>query len=245
MTQTLAEKIGAEAPEQSVRFANILIYGGPGVGKTFLEGTAGSAKETGPIIIADIEGGTITCRGMKGVEVVQIRTMKQFDDLVENLANDTTGYYKAMGVDGVTEFQKLDMKTVMAEQKTKKPETTDIYVPSPREWGKSGDRIRDALRKVRDLEMHVIVTALEAQDTDEQTSITTYFPAIPGKLKNELAGFFDIVGRLESKNKPNTTEVTRFLQTIRTTKVVAKDRFSALPQPMENPTIPAIWELIK
>lgn len=247
MTATLSEKLGAKPPSMSVEFATMLWYGDPGTGKTRLLGTAGADKRLSPIIIADIEGGVITLRNMPGIEVVQIRTMQQFEDLINALANDTTNYYKSFGCDGITELQKLDMGTVMqaAKKNAKNPENVDIDVPSPREWGKSGERLRRILRTARDLQMHTFFTALEAQTTDEQTDVTRYHPSIPGKLKNELSGFFDVVGRLEAKSVPGKPgEVIRTLQTAKTNKVAAKDRFDVLPQVMENPTIPAMWDLI-
>lgn len=247
MSTTLREKFGAKPPDQSVEFANLLIYGDPGVGKTRLAGTAGDGEDTGPAIIADVEGGVITLRKQKSVEVVQIRTMKQFESLVNALADDSEGYYKTFILDGITELQKLDMGTVMkeAKAKAKNPDNVDIFVPSPREWGISGERLRMILRVARDLKMHTIFTALEAQETDQQTDITRFYPSIPGKLKNELSGFFDIVGRLEAKSVPGKPgEVIRTLQTAKTNRVAAKDRFDVLPAVMENPTIPEIWKLI-
>lgn len=247
MTQTLAEKLGAKPPELSVEYATMLWYGDPGTGKTKLLGTAGADPRLSPIIIADIEGGVITLRKMPGIDVVQIRTMAQFEKLINDLANDSTNYYKSLGVDGITELQKLDMRTVMKEAKlkAKNPENINEDVPSPREWGISGERIRRICRAARDLPMHTFFTALEAQETDPQTDLTRYYPSIPGKLKNELSGFFDVVGRLEAKSVPGKPgEVMRTLQTAKTNKVAAKDRFDILPQLMENPTIPAMWDII-
>lgn len=242
---TLQTRLGAMPPDVLIKWFNFLVYGEPGAGKTRLIGTAGASKLLGPVIIADVEGGTLTLRKMPGVDVVKIRTMSQFEKLVNDLANDTSKYYKTFGVDSVTELQKLDMETVMGEQFKKKPETTDIYVPSQREWGKSGSRMREILRAARDLEMHTIVTAMEAQETDDQTGITKYYPSIPGKLKSEIAGFFDVVGRLEAKPTPgNNAVIVRTLQTAKTNKVVAKDRFDCLPQLIEDPTLPKMWEVI-
>src|SRR6266404_6819638 len=234
---SIVAKLGAKPPDQSVKYATILIYGDPGVGKTRLMGTAGDSDLMGPIIIADVEGGVITLRKQKNCEVVQIRSIDQFEKLVNDLANDTTCHYKTFGLDGITELQKLDMDTVMkvAKRDARNPDNVDIDVPSPREWGKSGNRLRRILRTARDLEMHTIFTALEAQETDQQTDVTRFYPSIPGKLKNELSGFFDVVGRLEAKSVPSKPgEVMRTLQTAKTSRVAAKDRFDVLPQIMEN-----------
>ncbi len=209
-----------------------------------LSGTAGGSKLTGPALLLDVEGGTLTLRHMKGIDIVKANTLQTVNDTINTLANDASGYYKTFILDSITELQKLDMAWVMEEQRKKKPET-DVDVPSQREWGKSGNHMRNILRAARDLPMHVIVTALEAHEQDDTTNITRYFPSIPGKLRGEIPGFFDIVGRLEAKAVPGKMgEINRTLQTAKTARVIAKDRTGVLPALIENPTIPDMWEVI-
>ena len=83
-----------------------------------------------------------------------------------------------------------------------------------------------------------------ASEKDEQTGIVQYFPMFPGKLRGEIPGYFDIVGFLTSKEDRNGEVVTRKLQVTKTTKVVAKDRTSALDPVVDDPTIPMMWEAI-
>lgn len=239
--------LDVKSPQESITYVNELIYGDPGVGKTYLLGTCADSKEFSPFLLIDVEGGALTLHDRQDIDVVQVRKMKQVEDTINNLYKNP-GYYKAAGLDSGTELQKLDMRTVMKEQYDKKPETTDIYVPSQREWGKSNERIRMIIRAFRDLPMHTFVTCLAIGQIDERTNKTTYMPSLPGKLKSEIAGFFDIVGYMRSKDERNDAgevEIVRTLQVVKTDNVVAKDRTNKLGQVIKNPSVPMMWELIQ
>lgn len=233
-------------PEQSIDWFNLLLFGDPGVGKTHLLGTAADDSRTSPVLILDVDGGITTVRN-KQVEVVQIRTMKQLQDVANNLYNHNDDYYKTVCIDTGTELQKLDMAYVMSEAKRKasNPDKIEEYVPSPREWGISGERMRLIVRTFRDLPMNFIMTA-HLNEAQLDTGGSKAYPSIPGKLRNELAGFFDIEGyyKTVSKKDGDKVTITRELQTLGTDKVQAKDRFTALGDLMINPTIPMIYEAI-
>lgn len=221
------------------------MYGEPGAGKTRFGGTAADHPATSPLLVVDVEGGTATLRG-KDVDVVQVRSMSQIEEIHKELANDTTNYYKTVFIDSLTELQKLDMRTVMLEQWNKKPESTDVYVPSQREWGKSGERVRMVVRAFRDLKMNTIVSALLNSDKDDKTGLVTYYPSLPGKLRSEIPGFFDVVGLLTTytDTTDGVTSIERQLQVVKTERVSAKDRFSALGTIVQKPTMPMLWDMI-
>jgi hypothetical protein len=193
------------------------------------------------MLLIDIEGGTLTLR-RRNIDVVQVRNMKQIEAVHNEIANDTERYYKTVGIDSLTELQKLDMRTVMMEQYNKKPDSTDMFVPSQREWGKSGERVRMIVRAFRDLPVNTIVTALMSSDKDERSGITSFFPSFPGKLRSEIPGFFDVVGLLTTFNEDGG--VHRQLQFAKTQRVVAKDRTDSLGETMIDPSIPLMWERI-
>ena len=197
------------------------------------------------MLLIDIEGGALTLRG-KNVDVVQARSMKQVQQVQNMLVKQAEPYYKTVIIDSGTELQKLDMRTVMMEQYNKRPDTTDIYVPSQREWGKSGERMRMIIRSFRDLPCNVIITALLAQDKDEKTGINSVFPSFPGKLRSEVPGFFDIVCLLRAVSEKEGDEVSiiRTLQVVKTDRVIAKDRTDTLANLIRNPTLPDLWETI-
>lgn len=223
----------------------MLIYGEFGAGKTYFGGTAADSPDTAPVLVVDVEGGTMTLRG-RNIDVVQVRRMKDLEHIHDTIAADIHRYYKTVIIDSLTELQKLDMRTVMKQQHDKKPDTTDIYVPSQREWGKSGERVRMIIRAFRDLPVNTIVTALLTELKDERTGAVSFHPSLPGKLRAEVPGFFDIVGLLSTytEKEDNKEVVHRQIQFAKTAKVAAKDRTNALGDVMKNPTIPMLWEKI-
>ena len=239
---TIREKLGVMTPAESIEHLSLLIYGEPGAGKTFLAGTAQDHPDTSPVIIFDIEGGVTTLRRRQDIDVIQIRSIKELEVKLNELANDTSGHYKTVVIDSLTELQKLDMHDIMQEQYQKKPDTTDKDVPSQREWGKSGEHVRKIVRFTRDLPMNSIFTALSMVDKDEG-GVVTYYPDLPGKLRIHIPGFVSIVGFLTANEEKG--EILRRLQVAKTRRVIAKDRTDSLGQLIESPTIPLMWEKIQ
>lgn len=240
----IRDLLGVQAPGESITWLNVLPYGDPGVGKTMFCGTAQDHPETSPALLLDVEGGSITLRRRADLDVVQIRTMKQIEDVHKHLFKQSELYYKTVIIDSLTELQKLDMRTVMQDQFNKKPDTTNIYVPSQREWGMSGERMRMIVRAFRDLPCNTIMTCLAQVEKDDKTSVTSYRPSLPGKLGFEIPGFFDIVGYMRAVDSGGDEGIIRTMQVAKTEKVVAKDRTDSLDQLIRSPSIPLMWEVI-
>lgn len=248
--------LGVGPPAEILRWINSLFYGDPGAGKTHLLGTAMDHPALRPMLLLDIEGGALTLRKRTDLDVLQIRTMKKLEETIQDLqksVKDGEMYYKCVGLDGITELQKLDMRWVMkeAKRKARDPEKVDLNVPSQREWGISNERVRLVVRALKDLDCHFLATAfiseVRKENKSEGTSkVVKIRPSLPGKLASEVPGFFDIVGLLQAKSREQggEIEVIRTLQTIPTEMVIAKDRFNALPALMEHPSLPLIWETI-
>lgn len=246
ITTNIRDLLEAQSPAESISWINELDYGDPGAGKTYKLGTG--PDEFYPMLLIDVEGGTMTLRNTtKKIDVIQARSMKHIKEVHDTLKLENDGYYKSVGLDSLTEMQKLDMQTVMKEFYDKDPDKTDIDVPNQRAWGKSGERVRRRVREFRDLPMHFFATAHAAEREDERTSKMILYPSLPGKLRGELAGFFDIVGYLravEERKEDNTVEIVRVLQVVKTDRVIAKDRTGALGDVLRNPTIEMMWEMI-
>lgn len=229
----------------AIEYLNMLVYGEPGVGKTFLCGTAQDHPMTSPILFLDVEGGTVTLRKRKDVDVIQLRSLEQLSDIHENLRVNNDSYYKTVIIDSLSEMADLDMREVMKKMMRDardRGKERDPDVPDKREWGIVRTHTRRIVRAFKDLPMNTIMTALLLQDKDDLTGATTFYPSLSGKLKQEIPGFFDVVGYMSSQ--VNREETLRTIQFLKTKKVTAKDRTSSFGAYLDNPTIPMMWELL-
>src|SRR4051794_26223814 len=116
MTSTLAEKLGVTTPG-STEWINVLIFGDPKVGKTRLVSTAQDHPDTSPLLLLDIEGGTITIRHRKDIEVVTVRTIAEFQAKLNLLQQAAMGIeefpYRTVAIDNMSELQALDLIPIM------------------------------------------------------------------------------------------------------------------------------------
>lgn len=206
------------------------------------------------MLFIDIEGGTKTIRQLHP-NVRRIRVKDEFDDkgvlkksawmrlqeVYEDLRRENK--YKTIVVDSLTEAYKVSMYSVMAGTVRKDPER-DLDIPAQRDWGKSSEQIRRMVRAFRDLDCHVIFTALENQNKDQMTGKVTITPSLPGKLAFEIPAFLDIVLYLYTKVEGELKEVHRFILSDNTEKHIAKDRSGRLPLTLKDPTLAAIAELV-
>jgi len=236
----IRETLNVRPPDDITDFLSIIAYGPPGVGKTTFAGTAEDAQETAPVILLDIEGGTVTLRKRKNLDVVRIRSTEELVAVHAKLLTENDGYYKTCIIDSLTELQKLDMVDIMKELIQKRPDL-DPDVPSQREWGKSIEHMRRIVRGFRDLPMNTIFTCLSIVDKDNNGNVT-YTPSLPGKLKMEISGFVDVVGYMTATIEDGVP--VRRMQFAQTQKVIAKDRTASLGDVVDNPTMPMLWDMM-
>lgn len=227
-----------------------MIYAEWGAGKTFLAATAQDCKAISPCLHLGFEQGLLTVAYRKDYDAKEIRTIDDLEKAVNLLDADVRSdkpYYKTLIMDNATELQTLDKDTIMRTTKrlARDPDKVDIDIPSPREWGKIKSRLRRAVTGVRDMPINTIWTAWRAEDYNESTNITSYYPNVQGSIKTELGGYFDIVGYLTFKKTGDT--VTRYLQIQGTDRVKAKwrNRPPEVPDVLENPTMEMIYDYVQ
>ena len=244
MSTAFAEKIGAKPAAEVIQHFNMLIYGEFGTGKTHFIGTAQDHPLTAPVLLLDIEAGSTTLRKRTDVEVVRVTSMTKLIELYDELEKDAQSgkpTYNTIGIDSLTELQKLDMNDIMRAV-VKRDSDRDPDVPSMREWGKSNNHIRQIVRKFRDLPYNVIFTALLARDQDDSSGAVRYGPDLPGKLKGQVPGFLDLVGYLHTVTEND--EIERRLLVQSTQKYAAKDRLGVGGPVIQNPDVSLLFNAI-
>lgn len=244
----LRESLQVKPPDEIVNQLNLLVYGEPGVGKTYLAGTADDDPRTSPVLYLGCGDGSITTiRNRASIDAKEVRSITQLEEIYNTLYHSIDPvtnriYYSTVIIDPITEVTDLDMRTIMKAAYQQNPERVDIDVPSPREWGKNRNHTRLIVRAFRDLPCHTIVTA-QLGTSQEEGQPMKYFPGFAGKLKTEIPGLMDVVGYLYAD--ATTGETVRKMQVVGTRRVQAKDRTARLGNMVENPTIPMLWDMIQ
>lgn len=231
-------------PSAESAFLNMMIYGGSGAGKTLLAGTAVMVKEMSPIFVIDAEEGSFTLNALTEysdqIEVVSMREWKRMQAVYNDLYTGKHPF-KTVVIDSGTEIQQLAMNDVLGAD----GKVLDIGItPEFRDWYKNTEQIRRMVRAFRDLPMHTIVTALEMDYQDPRTKVQMKRPAFSNKLSQQIPAFFDTVFYLYVKEVSGNEPNRRFCLTDKTDRVVAKCRAQGVPQVIENPTMPVIYDYL-
>jgi phage nucleotide-binding protein len=230
------EKVSQKAP-----YVNMLIYGESGVGKTLLAGSSDAVPSMRRVLIIDVEGGTLTLRDKyPNVEAVRVKNWQEMQNVYDALYLGTHGF-NTIVIDSLTEVQKLSMDSVM-RRLVAEHEERDADVPGLREWNINLEQTRKFVRAFRDLPTNTIFTALAQSDKNTRTGAIKRKPSLSGKVKDEVAGFLDIVVYLYIKEIDQ--ENVRMLLCGQTEDTVAKDRSNALPMTIQNPTMDSVWQCL-
>lgn len=231
--------IPIEKVSQKDPLVNMLIYGESGVGKTLLAGSADDVPAMRQVLFIDVEGGTLTLKNKyPNIKSVRVKTWHDMQAVYDELYKNNHGF-TTLVIDSLTEIQKLSMSTVMRKL-VDDHEERDADVPGIREWGINIEHTRKFVRAFRDLPVNTIFTALVQSEKNNRTGAMKRKPSLNGKVKDEVAGFLDIVVYLYIKEIDQANK--RMLLCSQTEDTVAKDRSNSLPQTIENPTMSAIWE---
>lgn len=224
---------------------NELFYGDGGTGKT----TALAAMANlGPIVMINAESG-IKKRPLAklGVNVDNISVFPEpgqpltFDALEElywELKEEAeAGSIVGVGWDSITEIHKVLLKDVIDKRVAKAERTgrgdTDPFFTDRSDYGVMTEQVRLLVRRYRDLPCHFGATALERRDIDDDGAVV-YRPSLTPALSLDVYGYMDIVCHT-SVEIHGGEDV--YVGTFRPTgKYRAKDRFSAMPRRLPDPS---------
>lgn len=256
----------AEAKE----WTNTLVYGDFGTGKTTLAASAEDVAEMRDVLLLNVEAGERAIAHRHGIDAIDISNYAQFartheylrlhckardagdieylkklEGVVKGTIPETPKQYRTVILDSLTEIQKYCMYSLINVDLQSYVLDMEPDHPLYAQWNKSTEMIRLLVRTFRDLPMHVIMVCSRTQGQDEKKQFHSK-PALPGKLANEVQGFFDTVGYLVASPPTDTQPVRRRLYLEPGKTFQAKNRFHGFTESfMDEPTMTKLNALAK
>lgn len=160
---------------------NIMIYGGPGVGKTKIIGTLPS-----PLIISS-ERGNLTLRELN-IPVAYIENGKDLKEIHAKLLQDKGQTFKSVALDSMTDI----VQTMLGVAKGLNADPRKAYF-------EVGELAIMWMKKFRDIpKIHKYFVAQLGQIKDDVTGATRFAPHFPGRsIVQDAPYLFDILASAE------------------------------------------------
>lgn len=235
-------------PAEIKRMPKFLIYSRNKKGKTTFGLSAGVDKT----LIIDPENGTDEMRS-KNPHVWPIDKWEDIDDALNYLRFEDHPYQWVV-VDGLTKLSNMSLKYVMKLQEERSLDRIPGMVQQ-RDYGKSGELMKDMLTRFHAMPMGVVFTAQERQDgayddnddDDAEEAAVAYVPDLPRGVRGVANSLVDVIGRLYVVNLDSEPpKAERRLWIGESVKYDTGYRSDfALPPMVRNPSIPKLVRLMR
>lgn len=236
-------------PADIVRMPKILVYSRNKKGKTTL-GISAGVEQT---LVIDPEHGSDEMK-TKNPHIWHVDRWEDMDD-VTNYLRFTDHPFKWVVVDGLTKLSNMSLKYVMKMQEEKSLDRQPGMVQQ-RDYGKSGELMKDMLTRFHNMPMGVVYTAQERQDgayddsedEDSEEAEVAYIPDLPRGVRGVANSLVDVIGRLYvvklTDSEPPTTERRLWIgESVKYDTGYRSD--FVLPDMLRKPTIPRLVRLMR
>lgn len=241
---------------------NILIYGDPGAGKTYLAGTAQDVPEMQNVHFFNIDGGLMTLASRGGdITATDIHSVDELEREFFKMANHDPEYegVKTVVIDNISELQTLALEEAATREfavrvkKDKNYTIDEIYLE---DYGVAGKKLARILRGFRDLPLNVIYLAHKKDKMRKgMNTLEASMPNLTDKLSTAVCGYMDMVGYLYTadeqveRNGQCVAEMHRYMLTQPMNNYVAKIRNDKIAKRLgafiKDPTFTQIFDACK
>ncbi len=256
-----------ETTQRRERYLKLLIYGNYGVGKTTLACTANAVPSMANVLMINAEAGDLSVAEFEGIDEVTVQDFRTLGRINEFLkqhceARDTGDdkkliameanlrsvdekdikeprRYNTVILDSLTELESYCMNQLLGISDTTRLDD-EVQSAEWSEYKKNHTMMQRVVRAFRDLPLHVIFTAAEQYQQDENKRYK-YSPDLTGKLSKKIQGFMDMVGYYAVGVEGETTIRRLYVSPSPKGKYDAKHRYAAFKKDFfTNPTIKSI-----
>lgn len=231
----------------------LLLYGRPGVGKTYLAAEANDHPALAPALFLNFEGGLMSVVGRGDIDAVDISSISDLEQVYLTIRDGKNGTdrYKTIVIDSASELYNKSLEEAI-QGRTRNRSVDKIEIG---DYGKASYQVHRLFRAFRDLDRNIIATShakfTYGQNADARTDQPIdVAPSFPEKLSQQLMGIFDWAWyqyTYDQKNDDGVNEVRRAILTRDMGAYKAKTRGRAFPialgPSVEAPHLPTIYDL--
>lgn len=242
--------IGQRLDEQKLR-VSALLWGREGTSKTTSALRMTKLDPNKRVLLVNAEGGAKRqALARMGVDVDRVDIWPSDEqgpghisfetietEVLEPLEDGAHAEYAGVVLDSFTEIARRCVENASAEARAKAAalgKDRSRWQVTLEDHGVAANQMRTLLRRFRDLPSgHLVITALERRDQDEDTARVSYGPAMGPAVATDTMGLVDLVGFCQVENFGGQDFRTATFTPSLTRR--AKDRFGVLPVSLVDP----------